>query len=291
MPSTKLVNRLPDLPFHAKTLHLFVKSDYKTTVIPITLFAIAAAPNLRIAHIHHTIAWVWLHILQFDVANQIVGVDEDRQNKPDRPIPAGRISIEDATVLRWVLVPICLLYSFSYSVQTFWASFLLSALTIFYNELGAHAGVWVLRNCTNALGYASFEMGATLIASDRHRLDTTALCSIIISAGILATTYQAQDMKDIHGDRAIGRHTLPIVLPKVARPSILIGLAAWSLGLVLLWKLDMATALLFMSVGLFTGYRFMARKSVPDDQISFYWYNVWISCVHALPGYYRMFYM
>ncbi|TCD63857.1 hypothetical protein EIP91_004871 [Steccherinum ochraceum] len=276
MPATQLAQTLSWLPYHAKTLHLFVKSDYKTTVVPITLFALAAAPELHLSHIHHTIAWVWLHILQFDVANQIVGVEEDRHNKADRPIPAGRISIQDATVL---------------SVETFWASLLLSLLTIFYNELGAHAGLWILRNCTNALGYAAFELGATLVASDRHKLDTTALCSIVISAGILATTYQAQDLKDIHGDRLIGRHTLPIVLPRVARPSILIGLSLWSIGLVLLWKLDVGTALAFLAIGLFTGYRFVARKSVPDDQISFYWYNFWISCVHALPGYYRMFYM
>ncbi|KAH8103539.1 UbiA prenyltransferase family [Cristinia sonorae] len=282
---------LKRLPFHAQTLHLFVKSDYKTTIAPITLFAIAAAPDLQVSHIWHTIAWVWLHILHFDVANQIVGVEEDRKNKGDRPIPAGRISAADATILRWLLVPICLSYSFCYSIQTFWASFLLSILTIFYNELGAHAGVWVLRNCTNALGFAAFEMGATLIASDRRRLDYTALCSMIISAGILATTYQAQDLKDIHGDRAVGRHTLPIVLPKVARPSILLGLAAWSMALAVVWKLDPVTGLAFMAVGFFTGYRFMACKSVPDDQISFYWYNFWISCVHALPGYYRHFYM
>ena len=100
------------------------------------------------------------------------------------------------------------------------------------------------------------------------------MCSIIISAGILATTYQAQDLKDIHGDRVIGRHTLPIVLPKIARPSVFVGLAAWSVGLVLLWKLDLATAFIFMSVGLFTGVRFVARQTVPDDQVSFYWYNV-----------------
>ncbi|THH28542.1 hypothetical protein EUX98_g5644 [Antrodiella citrinella] len=277
MLTTKISSTVSQLLFHAETLHLFVKSDYKTTVVPITLFAIAAAPDLQLAHTHHTLAWVWIHILQFDVSNQIVGVEEDRQNKADRPIPAGRISMEEATVLRWVLVPICLLYSLSYGIETLWASIFLSMLTVFYNELGAHAGVWVLRNCTNALGYASFEMGATLIASGRQKLDTTALLSIIISAGILATTYQAQDMKDIHGDRAIGRHTLPIVLPKVARPSILIGLAVWSLGLAVLWKLDVITALLFMSIGLFTGCRFFLRKSIPDDQISFYWYNVCVA--------------
>ena len=129
-----------------------------------TLFAIAAAPHLQWAHIPHTIAWVWLHILHFDIANQVIGVEEDRQNKADRPIPAGRISIHNATILRWALFPVCLLYSLAYSVETFWASLLLLLLTIFYNEVGAHAGLWILRNCTNALGYAAFEIGATLVA-------------------------------------------------------------------------------------------------------------------------------
>ena len=96
----------------------------------------------------------------------------------------------------------------------------------------------------------------------------------MLSAGINATTIQAQDFKDVHGDRAIGRRTLPIILPGVARYTILAGLTLWSIGLAWIWKLDWATASVFLSVAGIVASRFQLLTSVKDDQISYYWYNV-----------------
>ena len=45
------------------------------------------------------------------------------------------------------------------------ASIALVALTILYDELGAHRGHWFVRNAVNAAGFTSFEIGAALIAS------------------------------------------------------------------------------------------------------------------------------
>ena len=125
----------------------------------------------------------------------------------------------------------------------------------------------------------------------------------MLSAGINATTIQAQDFKDVHGDRAIGRRTLPIILPGVARYTILAGLTLWSIGLAWIWKLDWATASVFLSVAGIVASRFQLLTSVKEDQVSYYWYNVcdvlvlpyssdileqvWLSLAHALPWYYR----
>ncbi|TCD63858.1 hypothetical protein EIP91_004872 [Steccherinum ochraceum] len=277
--------------WYAQTLYLFTKSDIKTTVIPVTLFSLAAAPDFKASHIPHTIFWVWLHLLQFDVSNQTLCPDEDKHNKKDRPLPAGRITLSNAKLLRWLLVPICWAVSYLYSIETFWASVALSFLTMVYNEFGGHAGHWVVRNLSVGICYGSFELGATLVASaNRSVLDTIAMAAIGISSGILATTYQAQDLKDIHGDRIAGRRTLPIVAPTIARFSVSGGLLIWSLGLAALWQLQWDALLIFLAPAVFTAYRFLILKTVPEDQVSFYWYNVWLSCVHALPGYYRHFY-
>ncbi|KAH8088965.1 UbiA prenyltransferase family [Cristinia sonorae] len=282
---------MSDILRHVKTLYLFTKSDIKTTVIPVTLFSLAAAPDLQVSFIPHTLFWVWLHLLQFDISNQTLCPDEDKENKKDRPLPSGRISLADAKILRWMMVPICWALSYLYSAQTLYASVALSFLTMVYNEFGAHAGHWVARNLSVAICYGSFELGATLVASaDRNTLDNIAIASICISSGILATTYQAQDLKDIHGDRIAGRRTLPIVSPVIARLSISGGLILWSVGLALVWGLQLDALLLFLAPGMLTAFRFWALKTVREDQISFYWYNVWLSCVHALPGYYRHFY-
>lgn len=43
--------------------------------------------------------WVWMNLLCFDLVNQKnpESVLEDRVNKPTRPIPAGRITLAQAT--------------------------------------------------------------------------------------------------------------------------------------------------------------------------------------------------
>ena len=94
-----------------------------------------------------------------------MGLEEDKQNKSYRPLPAGRISLRDALILRWMLVPVCCVYSAFYSLETLYASLALAALTFVYDEMGAHSGHWTIRNIVNALGFASFEAGATLVAS------------------------------------------------------------------------------------------------------------------------------
>ena len=174
------------------------------------------------------------------MSNQALCPEEDKENKKDRPLASGRISLESAKILRWALVPICWAMSYLYSVQTLYASIALSFLTMVYNEFGGHAGHWIVRNLSVAVCYGSFELGATLVAcaspllfpmilpdltdihqpfaaAKRETLDSIAIASICISSGILATTYHAQDLKDIHGDRIAGRRTLPIVSPVIAQ--------------------------------------------------------------------------
>ncbi|EMD36321.1 hypothetical protein CERSUDRAFT_65984 [Gelatoporia subvermispora B] len=270
------------------TLFLFTKSDIKTTVIPITLLAAAAAPAPSTMTLLHSTFWIWLHVLQFDVSNQTLKPEEDEYNKQDRPLPSKRLTLEAAYVMRWMLVPLCWLWSAMYSVRTFYSSVALVAFTVLYNECATHAGHWLLRNCVNAAGFAAFEAGSTLVATIDHRtLDRTAVLSICISAGIFATTIQTQDFKDVHGDRIVGRRTLPIVWPSVARYTVLVGLCLWSLILASIWDLSIDAQIVSHGLSIFVSYRFMTYKGIHEDQISFYWYNVWLSIAHAQPAYYR----
>ncbi|KAI0066615.1 hypothetical protein BV25DRAFT_1796908 [Artomyces pyxidatus] len=274
----------------AVTGFYFTKSDLKTTLVPITCFAIAAAPMTELSRLPHIMFWIWIHLLQFDVSNQTLEPEEDMVNKGDRPIPSGRMTFRDALILRWLLIPTCFIYSAMYSIETFYASVSLVAFTVIYNEMAAHAGHFIVRNVVNAAGFASFEAGATLVAgSDPHILDGIAVLSICCSAGIFATTIQAQDFKDEHGDRMIGRQTIPIVLPSIARYTVIVPLLLWSGGLSMTWHLNPLISTAFLSLALFVGTRFLKYKSVPADQVSFYWYNVWLSIAHSLPGYYRMY--
>lgn len=109
------------------------------------------------------IFWLWLHLLQFDVSNQSLSPEEDEQNKRWRPIPAKRVTVRQARILRWLLVPICLTVSSLYTLPILYASVSLIFFTLIYNEFagGSH---WLVRNVVNACGAASFEVGTTLLA-------------------------------------------------------------------------------------------------------------------------------
>ena len=100
------------------------------------------------------------------------------------------------------------------------------------------------------------------------------MLSVCISGGIIATTYQVQDFKDEAGDREIGRRTIPIVYPSFARWTVITTLTLWSYAVILAWELDVLTAALFATLAVYIGGRFLLLKSVKEDQVSFYWYNV-----------------
>ncbi|KAK7681417.1 hypothetical protein QCA50_015509 [Cerrena zonata] len=257
-------------------------------MIPITAFSMAVTPAAELTRLIHSIGWTYLHLLQFNVSNQCLSIEEDIRNKPDRPLAVNRITIKSARILRWILLLLCLAQSIYYSWTMFWVSIILSSAFILYNECGGHEIHWSSRNIMNAFGLSMFEAGATLIVSgNSDRLTPLAFLSIIMSGLVYLTTFHAQDFKDVDGDRLIGRSTLPILFPHVARLSMFVGMFAWSILLPLFWQLDWVISIVFTALGLFVGARFAShRAAVMEDQISFYWYNGWISFVHILPAYY-----
>ncbi|KAI0311110.1 UbiA prenyltransferase family [Amylostereum chailletii] len=271
------------------TTFLFTKSDIKTMVIPISFFAVAAAPILTWSRLPHVIFWIWCMAFQFTLSNQTLSPEEDAINKSDRPIPSGRISLDNAIRLRWLSIPICLLLSACYSLETIYGCAGVIILTMLYDDR-QWSTRWWFKNGLNGLGYASFELGATLIAgANRHALDRTAVRAVLASAGVIATTIHAQDFKDEDGDRAVGRRTIPILYPSFSRWSIGVTLLAWSALLSYVWALDAYMTVAFVSLAAMIGVRFYTLRTVPEDQITYYWYNVWLSMVHILPGYYRLF--
>lgn len=224
---------------------------------------------------------------------------EDEHNKSYRPIPAKRITRENALILRWALVPACWALSAYYSVETVHASMALCMMIFAYNEMGLAAGHWFGRQAVNAAGTMACEIGACLVAgkhpvsrseeregvltlpslpgssgANRHALHRVSFLSVLCSAGIIWTTVQAGDFKDTEGDRLVGRKTLPIVAPKLARPTLMLALLTWSAGLSVLWKLGVGVAIAFNALALIVGTRFVLLDSVKADQRSYYLYNV-----------------
>jgi 4-hydroxybenzoate polyprenyltransferase len=91
---------------------------------------------------------------------QIDGLEEDRLAKPNRPLPSGRISVENARVLYYVLF--MLMWAASLYTRTTLCTLVYSIAIVVYNE-GGLAKLPVLKNVIGALGLACYCWGTTVI--------------------------------------------------------------------------------------------------------------------------------
>jgi 4-hydroxybenzoate polyprenyltransferase len=163
------------------TLYLFNKSDMKTIVAPIvsilglnaeyrtyhletqTVFSLALATTHSISKFCYVVLWLWTLLLQVTVSNQSIGnsPEEDAINKPNRPIPSKRISLEAARLFRWLLIPIDL--AVSILLGAFPAGVCVSFMVAAYSEGRGHSH-WFTKNLCCAFFYAAFEYGGTTVA-------------------------------------------------------------------------------------------------------------------------------
>ncbi|KAG1837950.1 UbiA prenyltransferase family [Suillus tomentosus] len=272
---------------HIMTLFLFTKSDVFTVLIPITLSTFAAASHPDINRIPHIIIWIWLHLLKHDIYNQMLDPEEDRKNKPHRPIPSGRINVQNAADVRWLLVPVCLVFSAMYGIKVLACSACLEALSIWYNEFGGDR-TWLSKNLLTAIAYTILELGTTIVLGSS--MDNILARAAAFNFVMFATTIHAQDFKDEEGDLLAGRRTLVTLFPTFARMSMTIGIPLWSLCLSRLWEVDIFCSLAFMAYGTIVGARFMVYRTASAHEQSCKLYSLWFGLVHILPGYWRFFY-
>jgi hypothetical protein len=185
VPSDLVTRVLSPLSNYPKALYLFTRSDLKTIVLPVVclplilipriinclqiVFAYLSASDTSPERMLCAVLWTWLHLLQFCVSNQSLNPEEDTLNKPWRPIPSGVVSVVNARILRWILLPICL--SLSISLEAHWQGISLAIAFIVHNELHLHSH-WLMRNACNAWGYASFNAGASAIAGVYYSFHT-----------------------------------------------------------------------------------------------------------------------
>lgn len=136
-------------------LWLFTESDFFTFVGPDSAFGIfgaLAGPLLLnntdsalnvLARAPLVVIFNWSNLLIFDLANQRLpeSVEEDRINKPHRPLPSGRMTPRSAR--RLLLASLPTVFIMSYFLGPWVETSLLFALTWMYNDLGGgDEGKW-----------------------------------------------------------------------------------------------------------------------------------------------------
>jgi len=143
--------------------------------------------------------------------NQACGVDEDRINKPYRPIPSGRVSIEEAYGLAFLLTLISLWRGFTVSINFGLWIVIILFFAVFYNlkPFQARKYVWInLLWMSVSRGLLPFVVIWSAFRNP-FELKPWLLGSI---AFLWVFAFQpTKDITDVEGDRKFGIKTLPVV--------------------------------------------------------------------------------
>jgi 4-hydroxybenzoate polyprenyltransferase len=153
---------------------------------------------------------------------QIGGVEEDTVNKPQRPIPSGLMTMSGAV---WRLIFFCgAMCALAWHGSIFWHAVAINFVLVLHYHLG-WGDQWLTKSlCVGLmceLSLASIgHMTANLL---QHTVP--AISTISGFLGVMITlTISAQDFKDVAGDVAVGRRTLPVAVGDKTARAVISGL-------------------------------------------------------------------
>jgi 4-hydroxybenzoate polyprenyltransferase len=281
--------------YHLRSIWLFTKSDLKTIIIPKTIFGVLNAIAAPLYGIHTGVPlkpyaillaafWVWINLLPFVIDNQRrpESIKEDRQNKPWRTMPSGRMTEKQARAVMFTLYPLAFLLSVI--IGGWRSSLALMAFGFWYNDLGGAGGVFT-KNFINACGFCCFAFGAMEVAlAVPLPLSPRLVNWILVIAATVFTTVQTQDLPDQEGDRLCGRKTVPLAIGDYkTRIATAFFMVIWSLFCPFYWHTPAPLFFIFASLGVLIGGRSLFKRDVRDDEITFKLWNGWMALLYALP--------
>ncbi|KAF7349930.1 UbiA prenyltransferase [Mycena venus] len=217
----------------------FTWRDLSASLIPGMACTIAALRSLDsppsteviIRSLGRSIVYFLLYTYSFDIANQINGVDEDRINKPDRPLSSGRSSLPGAYIRWYATTALFLVLGAAWAVFPWTALFVVITIYTSFYDGDKH---WTTKNLLfMSTGSLCILQAAWGLAAPITTRETRWALLLSGAFGIVASV---QDMRDIEGDKVAGRRTLPIVLGSHFRSVMA---AAICTVPAICWKLDL----------------------------------------------------
>lgn len=273
----------------AEISYRFISNDIWTTIIPATAFVITAARysglsgyDLGIAFIEGAL-YFWLYIYGFNLTNQLYGIEEDRINKPFRPLVTGRSSYRGAQLR-------CAVVLVAFPLVAWWFGVLLWAVvwevTYLLSNVARWERHWFFKDLFMGIGVLSQLAAAWQIVA---RVPPLAWQWILTLAITILVLIPLQDIRDVDGDLANGRRTFPIALGmRFTRAYLAVGFAALPVAVHLLLMTpsrsplalvaDVVLALLSWWIAL----RVALFRSPHQDHITYrrfeQWYSITLLC-------------
>ncbi|KAJ7140640.1 UbiA prenyltransferase family-domain-containing protein [Mycena epipterygia] len=255
--------------------------DWSATIIAGSIWGIGAvlsgpvsAPAL-LYRFPRLVVWLSLYMYSFNLCNQLIGVDEDRLNKPDRPIPSGKVTPAGARRRAIVVVvaflaigmisPRVIVETICWVITTSW---------VCWTSAGHH---WLGKNgVVISIGAWALLSGAWKCLASYTPETQRYILALALWASIMTNI---QDIRDVAGDRAIGRKTMPIVYGDIVARRLITFLGI-PLGLLMLWLgsvLATAPATITL-VHILLGYRVMNASEGPRYDHKTYMMQTYIFC-------------
>lgn len=204
----------------------FLRYDVSSAIVPAILFTVAAwthqggSSRGLLGVLGRGALYFCLYLYTFCLANQLTGIEEDRLNKPDRPIVSGLVTQEGARV-RWWLGMLAFTLAGGVLGVLRWA-LLWEAVVVAHNQ-GGVAKHWFAKNLCMAVGIVAQLAAAWSLVAPIPPVVWRWSLSL---AAVIFFLVPLQDLRDLEGDRAMGRRTFPMVFGEaIARPALAIGFA------------------------------------------------------------------
>jgi 4-hydroxybenzoate polyprenyltransferase len=186
----------------------FIRYDFSSTVVPATLGMVAAARvrgDVQPITLGLGALYFLLYVYTFAVSNQIIGIEEDRRNKPDRPLPSGMTTLRGAWV-RWIIAMV-LFPALGAALGVAGWALLWQVCFCLYN-FGGFARHWATKSLIMGVGLVAQLGAAWAIVGPVPELAWRFIAGLSVVAVVFCNI---QDLRDVDGDRALDRRTLPIV--------------------------------------------------------------------------------
>ncbi|MEU1075964.1 MULTISPECIES: UbiA family prenyltransferase [unclassified Streptomyces] len=185
--------------------------DLPAAVVPGVLFTLAAWWSLRLPAsdlawlLVRSLVYFWLFLSVHTLSNQLIGVEEDRANKPYRPLPRGLATVRGTTHRLVVAVVLFLLAGQLWGVLPWTVLWVLLVGLRTYENLMRW---WFVKNPA-IVGGAFALLGAAwqLVGP----LTPEAWYWVAAGTGYWLIGF-VEDLRDVPGDTTVGRRTLPMVV-------------------------------------------------------------------------------
>ncbi|MGE7386293.1 UbiA family prenyltransferase [Streptomyces sp. NPDC004126] len=265
----------------------FIRNDPWAGLYPGVAFTTAVAwhhhlPPQRFAlAVAGSFLYFYLYLYSFCLTNQLTGRLEDRINKPTRPLAQGRVRTRGTLVRAAVVFTVFPLVGALLGV---WAWALAwEAVTVLHNLAGG-ARRWLVKDFVIGAGALLMLGPAWQIAAP---LSADTWRWMLTLAAVIFLLIPLQDLRDLAGDTAAGRTTLPIahgepftrtflaagfaLLPLADHFLLLRASTAWT------WTAEAMTAALSWTIA----WRVTRRRSPAYDHLTYRLFEFWYAALLA----------